>query len=1232
MHSLSSYIKSNDQFVDGLLENRLYSTDAERDELVKDPGRVANALVLNFFGMLGLINASAPAQKRTLINFLRKDKKVRLSSIDDTNHDISLVIKLAHEAGFFKTDLTVNQITKFLAKLKLGQVEHIDTKIVLGWMDGLKANFPLSIPDPTLRRAFVDIKNDGGDTIDISYLAVTAKKRVNRLQDGGDFASFAKRFHGLTAIDPKTTTPIAPDTTPTSAPTAVAPSVVSTATLPGGAHTMTTVDPIAPTRKSYYKSVAQRRAEAQAKADAEAQAKVDADAQAKAAEAAAKAAEIELAAKREAENAAAKLAAERKLSQDEFDKIVGLMTSEGIMSTFHPFAPARYQRIYTDATGETGAISPHAQTALDHLVAVRAAFREAVPPFDTDVTIEDKIEVLVDAIRELESMTGLRMSLKSLIERVMENKTGGWNQLRAGLLMVAASLKDEDLVSKIVDWSEGNLSSVADYMIGYLKAGVLNSKTKRGFLFQALHKHNAARMYFAGPRDGAFSRVLHGVNRTYRKPNYSFTVGSQVIDLALEYFTANGIDLSVMVEDSLEHYVTTSNTVSYSTRRGNDIIWLFGDPAETPEGISSNALSILRAAYSKYITENHVRWTDRFMAYFVTQDDYLGNEPYNPNNPNQVAKIVHDRFAEDLVANKWTDSKFAMGSDMSSESYEFPRSIKRLGIDVEQWYKNNPSDPHVLNAYIYTHGLGAVPIERIVELITNNTYSTSTLLTRAMQLQGKTIVGTADENKDLVMKAALMAVKSNPTKYKFTSPKDGTHLINQLPYCNKETVLDWLRHGKETNQGYIMGAALYKGIDKSDKTPYIDTLTGVIQDCIGTDVEEYVNDIMEELPPHVVQRMRSNLVGGSMLAEEISKSPIKPFDNIDSSRLKKIFMYNDLDLTQMLRGIVPKKKKSESYLEFFARAKAQVQAASVLDPLKVVPDTESDPKAINKIMIQRDHAGKHGDVYPRIDTVFDSTLEFPEFEQFRQQYKDTGTVVPAYHGTGGIAAGMILRYGFKVIKSSDPSVTGRMLGDGIYFTNKIDKSLQYVSNGGYSRQVGQKGYIMEMDVNLGKRRVHYEAAGIDGGDSIRSPEWCVRDPKSQLRVTKVYEVTLLPRERLKSVLNESTKPGMMRFAAYLKEQVESDVDNKASFIFRDGMIPIPVGSDSIRYVDFEEALEQGLIGANMIEKTFQGPMVVFDHADEDVVVDHRYAEHMSGLELVTYVSLYNKWKNSSEQR
>jgi len=67
--------------------------------------------------------------------------------------------------------------------------------------------------------------------------------------------------------------------------------------------------------------------------------------------------------------------------------------------------------------------------------------------------------------------------------------------------------------------------------------------------------------------------------------------------------------------------------------------------------------------------------------------------------------------------------------------------------------------------------------------------------------------------------------------------------------------------------------------------------------------------------------------------------------------------------------------------------------------------------------------------------------------------------------------------------------------------------MQYVSNGGYTKSIGSKGYILEVDNTLGQLDTtrgsgpDYRAMGL-GGDNIRSPEWCVRDPKNSWQYLK----------------------------------------------------------------------------------------------------------------------------------
>ena len=83
--------------------------------------------------------------------------------------------------------------------------------------------------------------------------------------------------------------------------------------------------------------------------------------------------------------------------------------------------------------------------------------------------------------------------------------------------------------------------------------------------------------------------------------------------------------------------------------------------------------------------------------------------------------------------------------------------------------------------------------------------------------------------------------------------------------------------------------------------------------------------------------------------------------------------------------------------------------------------------------------------------------------------------------------------------------------------------------------------------------------------------------------------------------------------------------NVTSFIFRDGMIPIVDKETSdLSYVDFEEALSQKLIKPEMFDTSAQGPVIVFRDTDEQVTFDERFADHMGGDELQTYIALYRR--------
>lgn len=108
---------------DLLVENSLYKTPAEMNDLLQDKEGVANAFFINLFGTLGLLKISS--KRGTMKTHLQDDGQLRLSNIADTNKDISLSVKLAVSAGIIKFAVA-QEITRLLFALKSKQIKGED--------------------------------------------------------------------------------------------------------------------------------------------------------------------------------------------------------------------------------------------------------------------------------------------------------------------------------------------------------------------------------------------------------------------------------------------------------------------------------------------------------------------------------------------------------------------------------------------------------------------------------------------------------------------------------------------------------------------------------------------------------------------------------------------------------------------------------------------------------------------------------------------------------------------------------------------------------------------------------------------------------------------------------------------------------------------------------------------------------------------------------------------------
>lgn len=345
----------------------------------------------------------------------------------------------------------------------------------------------------------------------------------------------------------------------------------------------------------------------------------------------------------------------------------------------------------------------------------------------------------------------------------------------------------------------------------------------------------------------------------------------------------------------------------------------------------------------------------------------------------------------------------------------------------------------------------------------------------------------------------------------------------------------------------------------------------------GIDVVRLVdNNLIEESLGLIAKDVALSKV---LMSIKDDPSGIKPLYNLSPTDVKNIIRFNDLPAPKAV-----KRKVGESPIEYLNRIKAPTLERIAVETM---PD-DAETLARQSIEYHRFNSGKHGKIFVKFLKSYNYNAKNIEaFEQFRNDLGERGVdnnvFEHAFHGTGSAVAPMILRNGFKVIKSKEGIKAGRMLGDGIYFSNVLDKVASYVgdmntNNNGYGRRYGTRGYIFEMDALLGVRGEDYQSAGIAGatsGVSVISPEWCVVDPNKQLLIKKVHLVELQSMKELDR-LAAKLGSGMIGENVMEIKSFKKYITNKAPtirasyvFVFRDGKIPLLDGT-AVSYEDFEE--------------------------------------------------------------
>lgn len=307
---------------------------------------------------------------------------------------------------------------------------------------------------------------------------------------------------------------------------------------------------------------------------------------------------------------------------------------------------------------------------------------------------------------------------------------------------------------------------------------------------------------------------------------------------------------------------------------------------------------------------------------------------------------------------------------------------------------------------------------------------------------------------------------------------------------------------------------------------------------------------------------------------------ISPHKKLSKEELKELFKNNNFSVLDSDNDIRLKLKKNETTDQFVKRylevLDEKIGDSPSLPELKVQPiELTEEEKEFKTAEFAQYYSPKftHGNIGIQILDSFNVNFNFPEFQEFKAQHPDA-TVIPAFHGTGSIAASFILRFGFAIVDQSLIKA-GRMLGHGVYFSNIIDKCAQYIGDHKFTRRSGTEGYVFEMEAYLGEKGTNYRAAGLDK-DHIKSPEWCVFDPRAQLNIVKVHRVKLVNKSYImdlakKHNIQNLQESEIMTFRNLINEVQNKQFNDCIHFIFRGGEIPYK--NDLIEFEDFKKKIK-----------------------------------------------------------
>lgn len=195
--------------------------------------------------------------------------------------------------------------------------------------------------------------------------------------------------------------------------------------------------------------------------------------------------------------------------------------------------------------------------------------------------------------------------------------------------------------------------------------------------------------------------------------------------------------------------------------------------------------------------------------------------------------------------------------------------------------------------------------------------------------------------------------------------------------------------------------------------------------------------------------------------------------------------YNRANLLNQYLRLIPQKLSSRLDAGLFSTPKELKQQADLLDALASVTSTQVNERVFNCSLTLIPHTTEAGrTAFRQIRQQFESTansahlsaryklkrlyeLHIPDLEARFE--RELGNVQQLWHGTRASNLLSILKNGLIIPPATAAQCTGRMFGNGVYFSNQSTKSLNYATafwnqSGGQNQRI----FMLLADVALGK--------------------------------------------------------------------------------------------------------------------------------------------------------------------